>query len=90
MTVFLTVSDYSGYFEFRLCADKADAEQIITQECFDRHLLELADGSGTRYYLQSTGMNNTYHDVSIQLPRNDVDCKNCVIQWRYRTGKVYN
>ena len=86
LVVFLTVSDYSGYFEFRLCADKTEAGQIITQECFDRHLLQLADESGaTRYYVQPAG-SNTFHNVSVVLPYEGANCKYCVIQWRYRTG----
>lgn len=94
MTVFLTKPDYGGYFEFRLCADKADAEQLISQECFDRNLLQLVDdgssvASGkTRFYVNATTAKpNSHHRVSIQLPLKDgIDCKNCVIQWRYRTG----
>ena len=94
MTVFLTKPDYGGYYEFRLCADKADAEQIISQECFDRNLLQLVDdgssvASGkTRFYVNATTAKpNSHHRVSIQLPLKDgIDCKNCVIQWRYRTG----
>jgi len=83
MTVLVT-EDYGGYFEFRLCADKAEAEQLITQECLDRHLLKLTDGS-TRYHVPDK-IANTYHNVTLQLPKGDVDCKNCVIQWLYRTG----
>ena len=65
MTVFLEV-DYSGYFEFRLCVDKSEAGEIVTQECFDRHLLTLADGS-TRYRIPPENMRNSYHNVSLQL-----------------------
>ena len=88
MTVFLTV-DYSGYFEFRLCADKPDAEQLVTQECFDKHLLTLIDGS-TRYYMPDDYKKNSYHNVSVRLPAGDVNCEHCVIQWRYRTGMYEN
>lgn len=81
----MVTEDYGGYFEFRLCADKAgDAEQFVTQECLDRHLLKLADGS-TRHYVPDS-VANTYHNVILQLPKGDVDCRYCVIQWLYRTG----
>lgn len=83
MTVLVT-ENYGGYFEFRLCADKSDAEQMVTQECFDRHLLKLEDGS-TRYYVPDN-IANTHHNVTLQLPKENADCKNCVIQWLYRTG----
>ena len=83
MTVFLEV-DYSGYFEFRLCAYKKSEKQLVTQECFDRHLLEMVDGS-TRYYV-GDHQDNTVHTVSLKLPEGNVNCQYCVIQWRYRTG----
>ena len=65
MTVFLEV-DYSGYFEFRLCADKLEAGEMATQECFDRHLLILAEGS-IRYRIPEEDRKNSYHNVSVQL-----------------------
>ena len=39
-------ANHLGYFEFRLCAH--DNKEPATQACFDKHLLQLADGSGTR------------------------------------------
>ena len=57
MTVFLEV-DYSGYFEFRLWADKLEAGEMVTQECFDRHLLILAEGS-IRYRIPEEDRKNT-------------------------------
>lgn len=86
MTIFLTPSDYSGYFEFRLCADKTDPMQLVTQECFDRHLLELADGSGSTRYRIADNLDNTLQTVSLKLPGGNLNCQFCVIQWRYRTG----
>ena len=82
MTVFLEV-DYSGYFEFRLWADKLEAGEMVTQECFDRHLLILAEGS-IRYRIPEEDRKNSYHNVSVQLPiKGEIDCQNCIIQWRY-------
>ena len=79
MTVQLT-SNHLGYFEFRLCP-KQSADQLVTQECLDRHLLTLADGS-TRFYVTSeTGL---FFPVA-QLP-SDVVCDHCVLQWRYTAG----
>ena len=37
-----------GYFEFRICANN-NPDQYVDQSCLDQNLLELADGSGTRY-----------------------------------------
>ncbi|ROT79001.1 hypothetical protein C7M84_002280 [Penaeus vannamei] len=41
-----------GYFEFRLCVNN-DPSKIITDECLDQNLLEMADGSGTKFYIES-------------------------------------
>ena len=76
MTVFLEV-DYSGYFEFRLCADKLEAGEMATQECFDRHLLILAEGS-IRYRIPEEDRKNTTTSQS-----NFRILSDCVIQWRY-------
>jgi hypothetical protein len=79
MTVQLT-SNHLGYFEFRLCP-KQSADQLVTQECLDRHLLTLTDGS-TRFFVTSeTGL---FFPVA-QLP-SDVVCDHCVLQWRYTAG----
>jgi hypothetical protein len=79
MTVQLT-SNHLGYFEFRLCP-KLSADELVTQECLDRHLLTLADGS-TRFYV--TSEIGLFFPVA-QLP-SDVVCDHCVLQWRYTAG----
>lgn len=74
-------SSHLGYFEFRLCP-KVSAGELVTQECLNRHLLQLSNGS-TRY--QVTDFTTTWHDMMVKLP-SGVTCDNCVIQWYYTTG----
>ena len=81
MSVELT-SSHLGYFEFRLCP-KQSAQELVTQECLDRYLLQLSNGS-TRY--QVPDYTATWYDVMLKLP-DGVTCDNCVIQWKYTTGK---
>ena len=81
MAVELTVN-HLGYFEFKLCP-KNSANELATQECFDRRLLKLSDGS-TRYPINASAINYQY--VMVQLP-SDVYCDSCVIQWTYTGGK---
>ncbi len=76
-----------GFFEFRLCAYKRSAKELVTEECFDRHLLSLVDGS-TRYNIPQS-QDNTVHTVSLKLPDGNVNCEHCVIQWRYYTGNQW-
>ncbi len=80
MEIQLTAT-HQGYFEFRLCPKKS-ADELVTQECFDRHLLELVDGT-TRFPV--TIVNPDYLHPAVKLP-DDVVCEHCVIQWYYRAG----
>jgi len=73
-----------GYFEFHLCAYKKSSKELVTQECFDRHLLKLTDGS-IRYPIPDH-QDNTVQTVSVKLPDGNVNCEHCVIRWRYQTG----
>lgn len=41
-------ANHKGWFEFRLCPNN-DVKKPATQACLDKYLLQLADGSGTRY-----------------------------------------
>lgn len=53
-----------------------------------RYLLKFHDGS-TKWYLPTEpDAAKGRHVVSITLP-SDVVCQQCVIQWRYRTGKTF-
>lgn len=76
-------SNHKGYFEFRLCP-KSSAAELVTQDCLDRNLLKMADGT-TRFYLQSD-LSIPYYP-RVQLPTG-LTCDNCVLQWWYRTGKI--
>merc|ERR1712168_285217 len=80
VTVDLT-ANHMGYFEFRLCPHN-NIHVPATQECLDRHVLQLADGSGTRLPIY-TGMFKT--KLKLRLPRGVV-CEQCVFQWKYNTG----
>lgn len=73
-------ANHKGFFEFRLCP-KQSAEELVTQECLDQHLLILSDGS-TRFPVDPTSI---YFFPIVQLPVGVV-CEHCVIQWKYTTG----
>lgn len=78
-------SNYLGYVEFRLCPRNSSHQQL-TQSCFDRYPLWIDESHGTRYYIGSRG---GIYDIHIRLPGGLV-CKNCVLQWKYKTGYRYN
>jgi hypothetical protein len=72
---------HNGFFEFRLCADKKTKNELVTQDCLDKHLLTLIDGTTRSYKTKTAGVYN----FLVQLPL-DVTCQYCVIQWTYATG----
>ncbi|XP_047475549.1 uncharacterized protein LOC125029613 isoform X1 [Penaeus chinensis] len=80
----LTTS-HIGHFEFRLCVNNAP-DKIITDECLDEHLLQLADGSGPFFTVPD--FNEAYFYIDMKLP-DDVECFQCVLQWHYQTGNSW-
>ncbi|XP_037050297.1 uncharacterized protein LOC119084423 isoform X1 [Bradysia coprophila] len=70
---------HSGFMEFRLCTNPQSGE---TQACFNQHLLQRADGQGSRVPVdRGAGWYNTRFRLPI-----GVRCDHCVIQWNYRAG----
>ncbi|ODM99780.1 hypothetical protein Ocin01_06884 [Orchesella cincta] len=80
----LTAS-HLGYFELRLCPQNNPLVPA-TQECLDQYVLELADGSGTRYPIPT--FDAQLHTYSVKLPEG-VTCRQCVLQWHYNTGNSH-
>lgn len=70
-----------GFMEFRLCTNPGNGAGE-TQACFNQHLLQRADGGGSRVTVDRTG----WYNIRYRLPAN-VRCARCVLQWNYRAGK---
>ncbi|XP_050409014.1 uncharacterized protein LOC126823976 [Patella vulgata] len=77
-------ANHIGYFEFRICVNN-DVTKPATHECFNKHLLELGDRPGSKFYIDK---NNGDKKVSLKLPEGVV-CSQCVFQWRYRAGNSW-
>jgi len=77
-------ANHKGWFEFRLCKND-NFSKTFTHDCLDEHLLTLAaTPHNTRHYISTdTG----FKDFTLQLPE-DLTCTQCVLQWKYNTGKV--
>ena len=82
VNVEITAHHY-GWFEFRLCVNN-DIKKRATQQCLDAGLLTMVNGS-TRYYLHQ-GQGRATYRILMRLP-DDVTCSQCVMQWKYHTGK---
>ena len=76
-------ANHIGYFEFRICPNN-DPKKVATQECLDRYLLPLADGSGTKVPVPS---NKNRYQIAVKLPEG-LTCTQCVLQWHYNTGNI--
>ena len=57
--------------------------RAATQECLDRHVLQKADGTGSKLYI---GRTMDRINIKLRLPA-DVTCTQCVLQWRYHAGR---
>lgn len=78
MEVELTAA-HMGFMQWRLCTDR----NTETQQCFNKHVLQLADGSGSKLPVDKTGL----YKAKLRLP-SGVKCNECVIQWNYRGGNA--
>ncbi|XP_058116352.1 uncharacterized protein LOC131288034 [Anopheles ziemanni] len=85
LRVELTAS-HMGYFEFRIC-DNVQAKQ----DCLDKHLMRIVSGTPsiphandlkTRFYPRN---GSRIYDMKAELPA-DLNCNNCVVQWKYIAG----
>ena len=89
ITVQLT-AHHKGYFEFRFC-ESSDSEISADQlsECFESNKLKLESGE-TKWPVPDPNSSNPRHNwykIRIQLP--DVQCSNCVLQWKYHGGNSW-
>jgi len=74
-------TNHKGYFQFKMCENN-NIHQDSDQSCFDKHILEFADGSGTKV---NVGEGNKLFSYKLKLPEG-VTCDQCVIQWHYQGG----
>ncbi|XP_046401951.1 uncharacterized protein LOC124167930 [Ischnura elegans] len=81
-------ASHKGYFTFKLCPMNGIEGKLgkpVEQECLDKHLLTLADGS-TKWTLKTfdAGM----YEMKVQLPMG-IKCESCVLQWYWRTANSW-
>ncbi|KFM62296.1 hypothetical protein X975_04030, partial [Stegodyphus mimosarum] len=74
------VANHLGHFEFKLCPVQEGIK--VDQDCFDKHPIALADGSGYNYNL---GKQKGFVKVHLRLPKG-LKCERCVFQWHWRAG----
>ncbi|KAK2138631.1 hypothetical protein NP493_7375g00004 [Ridgeia piscesae] len=79
-------AQHGGWFEFRICRNN-DFRVPVTHKCLNRHLLPLADGTGSRVYLDNKGKAG-FTNVTLRLPTG-LSCTQCVLQWKWHTGNSW-
>ena len=73
---------WNGLLALKLLA--FSLHRIITHECLNKNLLVLADGT-TRF--KGPLNKRKLHVIKARLPTG-LTCSQCVLQWKYHTGKV--
>ncbi|KAG8199109.1 hypothetical protein JTE90_016246 [Oedothorax gibbosus] len=81
VTVDLT-ANHLGYFEFKICPNN-NPKSIVSQNCLDKYLLRMSDGTGTRFLVNSDHLGPI--GIWLKLPPG-LTCKQCVLQWEYIGG----
>ncbi|KAL4216326.1 hypothetical protein ACF0H5_024053 [Mactra antiquata] len=78
-------ANHFGWMEYRICPNN-DVTKPVTQDCLDQHVLQRADGQGTKVMLNNrrTGM----WPMDYVLPAG-MTCTQCVIQWKYHAGNSW-
>ena len=78
-------TNHQGWFIHRLCPVKSPSE-IVTQKCFDQHVLPIAGTTSDRYYIRQLGRKSLMLDYKITLPKG-LTCSQCVLQWTWTSGR---
>lgn len=78
-------ANHRGWYEFRLCNNNNPWARD-SQECLNKQVLSMADGSGTRYTLDGAIRND--HTIYVQLPAR-LSCTHCVLQWTWVVGNSW-
>ena len=84
---------HAGFNEFKVCPVPNGVEgkaerQHVTQACFDKTVLQRADGKGTRFYFErdfAVNSDSVSVKMAFKLPAS-LTCKRCVLQWHWVTG----
>ncbi|CAG2055378.1 unnamed protein product [Timema podura] len=77
-------TNHQGFFEFRLCPLQS-RDELETEECFSRFLLQQQDGSTKYYILNREEGYSGYFNVTLRLP-SGLTCDQCVLQWTWTVG----
>ena len=73
-----------GIFQFRVCSLDETPNKDATHACLDANLLQVAPGT-TDFAIKAS---YTTVRINVSLPQN-LTCKHCVFQWKYRTGNSW-
>lgn len=76
-------ANHLGSFTFHLC-QLMNEHHVETEECFQKHPLQLTDGS----YEAVVPHSQAKFEIPIRLPQN-FSCEHCVLRWNYKTGNSW-
>nr|CAD7573524.1 unnamed protein product [Timema californicum] len=67
------------------CGGFSSRDELETEECFSKFLLQQPDGSTKYYILNHEEGYSGYFNVTLRLP-SSLTCDQCVLQWTWTVG----
>ena len=80
-------TNHQGWFIAKLCPAKSP-DEVVTQKCFDDHVLPLVGTKSDRYYIPKGTPKSSMLEYKVTLPKG-VTCSQCVIQWTWTSGTFF-
>lgn len=88
ITIVIDVTtNHQGWYITKLCPAQSP-DEVVTQECFDSHVLPLAETNSERYYIPQGTPKSAILKYKVSLPKG-VTCSQCVIQWTWTSGNTW-
>ena len=80
-------TNHQGWFIAKPCPS-ISPDEVVTQKCFDSHILPLAETKSDRYYIPKGTPKSAMLKYEVSLPKG-VTCSQCVIQWTWTSGTLF-
>lgn len=78
-------ANHFGWMEYRICPNN-DVTKPVTHECLNKHVLQRADGKGTKTMVNTRDTGRW--TMQYKLP-DGMTCWQCVLQWKYHAGNSW-
>jgi len=80
-------TNHKGNMKLELCPSD-DPYTVVTDECFKRYPLQMADGSGPEFVIPEDSKKTEIFTWKVKLPEG-VSCAHCVVRWTYAAANTW-